>query len=250
MTTQGPGTPAPAVLRAAAILDVVSKHAEDYVRITDIARETGIPNSSVTNILAALVETGLIRRTGAGYSIGPAVVEFASAFLRSDDPVQRFRDFVPSTEALSAETAQLATLAGDEVLFLARHDGAQPITLTSGVGRRLPASSTAIGKSMLAQLEPDELSATLTDPLPRLTDRSHRTLADLSEDLAATRERGYSIDDEEAAPNVMCLAVAVDTPEGEPRYAVSTTLFKERLTPEHHDRLVADLFTVTSYLAK
>lgn len=250
MTSPSPGTPAPAVVRAAIILDVISRHADNYLRVSDIARETGIPNSSVTNILAALVETGLVRRTRGGYSIGPAVVEFASAFLRSDDPVQRFRDFVPSTDALSAETAQLATLAGHDVLFLARHDGTQPITLTSGVGKRLPASSTAIGKAMLAQLEADELADTLPELLPRLTDRSHGTLADLSEDLAAIRKRGYSIDDEEAAPNVMCLAVAVDTPEGDPSYAVSTTLFKERLTPELHDRLVADLFTVTSYLAK
>lgn len=250
MTSNNPGTPAPAVLRAANILYVISNRSEEYPRVSDIARETGIPNSSVTNILAALIETGLVRRIGAGYAIGPAVVEFASDFLRSDDPVQRFRDLVPSTETLSAETAQLATLAGGDVLYLARHDGAQPIALTSGVGKRLPASSTAIGKAMLAQLDPDELAAILADPLPRLTDHSHRTLAELSEDLAATRERGYAIDDEEAARNVMCLAVAADTANVEPRYAVSTTLFKERLTSERRELLVADLTAVVSYLAK
>jgi DNA-binding IclR family transcriptional regulator len=250
MSSKNPGTPAPAVLRAAAILDVISKESDGHPRVSDIARETSIPNSSVTNILAALIETGLVRRIGLGYAIGPAVVEFASAFLQSDDPVQRFREFVPSTDSLSHETAQLGTLEGRDVLFLARHDGTQPIALTSGVGKRLPASSTAIGKAMLVRLEPAELASTLTEPLARLTGRSHRTLADLSEDLAAIRERGHSVDDEEAAPNVMCLAVAVDTPEGEPRYAVSTTLFKERLTPELHERLVADLTMVASYLAK
>lgn len=250
MTSSNPGTPAPAVVRAAAILDVISKQSDSYPRVSDIARETGVPNSSVTNILAALVETGLVRRIGPGYAIGPGVVELASVFLRSDDPVQRFREFVPSTDNLSHETAQLGTLAGSDVLFLARHDGTQPIALTSGVGRRLPASSTAIGKAMLARLEPSEMASTLSEPLPRLTDRSHRTLAELNEDLAAIRERGHSIDDEEAAPNVMCLAVAIDSAEGEPRLAVSTTLFKERLIPALHERLVEDLTMVASYLAK
>lgn len=250
MTNQSPGTPAPAVLRAAAILNVISKHPETYPRMSDVARETGIPHSSVTNILAALVETGMVRRSGSGFSIGPAVVEFASVFLQSDDPVQRFREFVPSLDALSGETAQLGTLDKGDVLFLARHDGTQPIALTSAIGRRLPASSTAIGKAMLARLGPNELEATLQEPLPQLTARSHRRLASLTEDLANIRERGYAIDDEEAAPNVVCLAVAVDTPERHPRYAVSTTLFKDRLTPELHDRLVADLAAVTSYLAK
>jgi IclR family transcriptional regulator, blcABC operon repressor len=250
MTSPGPGTPAPAVLRAAVILDVVSKRANRHPRISDIARDTGIPPSSVTNIIAALVDTGLVRRTGSGYSIGPATVELASAFLRSDDTVQRFREFVPETDALSAETAQLGTLLENDVLFLSRHDGIQPIALTSAIGRRLPASSTAVGKAMLAQLEPTELAATLNEPLPRLTERSHRDLASLSEDLVAIRRRGHAIDDEEAAPNVVCLAVAVETHEGDPRLAVSTTLFKERLTPELHERLVADLAAVASYLAK
>lgn len=250
MTSNNPGTPAPAVVRAAAILDVISKQSDSYPRVSDIARETGVPNSSVTNILAALVETGLVRRVGPGYAIGPAVVELASVFLRSDDPVQRFREFVPSMDDLSHETAQLGTLAGSDVLFLARHDGTQPIALTSGVGKRLPASSTAIGKAMLARLEPAELPSTLSEPLPRLTERSHRTLAELVKDLAAIRERGHSIDDEEAAPNVTCLAVAIDSAEGEPRLAVSTTLFKERLTPVLQERLVEDLTMVASYLAK
>jgi DNA-binding IclR family transcriptional regulator len=229
---------------------MIARQYDTHPRVSDIARETGIPASSVTNILAALVETGLVRRSGAGYSIGPTVVELASVFLRSDDPVQRFRDFVPATETLSSETAQLGTLVDGDVLYLARHDGSQPITLTSAVGKRLPASSTAIGKAMFAQLESDALAAVLPEPLPRLTDRSHGTVASLADDLAAIRERGHAIDDEEAAPNVICLAVAVDMPEGDPRYAVSTTLFKDRLTPELRERLVADLAAVASHLAK
>ena len=144
----------------------------------------------------------------------------------------------------------MGTLLEGDVLFLARHDGIRPIALTSTIGKRLPASSTAVGKAMLAQLEPAELAATLSEPLPRLTERSHRSLQSLSEDLAAIRRRGHAIDDEEAAPNVVCLAVAVETRKGDPRYAVSTTLFKERLTPELHERLVADLEAVASYLTK
>jgi len=250
MTSDGPGTPSPAILRAASVLDVIATRSETHVRVSDIARETGIPHSSVTNILAALIETGLVRRIGAGYAIGPTVVELATTFLRTDDPVQRFRDFVPSLDALSAETSQLGTLDRGDVLFLARHDGTQPIALTSAIGKRLPATSTAIGKAMLARLDPTVITATFAEPLPRLTEHSHGTLATLLDDLAVIRERGHAIDDEEAAPNVACVAVAVDTADGESQYAVSTTLFKDRLTPQLHERLVADLTALASYLAK
>jgi DNA-binding IclR family transcriptional regulator len=250
MTPSFPGTPSPAVRRAAAILAVLADSGDVAPRVSDIARQAGIPNSSATNILAALVESGLARRVGSGYSIGPATVELASSFLRSDDPVQRFRDFVPQMPFLAAETAQLATLQGAEVLFLARHEGKQPIALTSNVGKRLPASSTAIGKAMLAKISIEDLAATLPDPLVRLTSRSHSDIGSLQLDLDNIRLRGHAVDDEEAAPNVVCLAVAVETPETGPQYAISTTLFKERLTPELRERLVADLETVASYLAK
>ena len=99
-------------------------------------------------------------------------------------------------ECLSAETAQLGTLVDDDVLFLARHDGTQPIALTSAIGKRLPASCTAIGKALLSQFAPSEIEAMLTDPLPQLTQRSHRTVKSLLGDLKEIRERGYAIDEQ------------------------------------------------------
>ena len=50
----------------------------------------------------------------------------------------------------SEETVQLAVLDGLEMTYLARHDGQQPVRLTSQIGRRLPATSTATGKAALA----------------------------------------------------------------------------------------------------
>lgn len=250
MTSEATGTPAPAVVRAAAVLRVIASESGEHQRVSEIARATGIPNSSVVNILAALSETGFVRRIGTGFTLGPFPVELASTFLRTDDPVQRFRDFVPSLDALAAETSQLGTLDRGDVLFLSRHDGVQPIALTSAVGRRLPASSTAIGKAMLARLDLDEITELLDEPLPQLTERSHPTITSLMEDLANTRGRGYAVDDEEAAPNVVCVAVAAEGDAGEPRYAVSATLFKDRLTPDLEDRLVTDLTALAAFLAK
>ena len=244
-----PGTPAPAVLRAAAVLQLLARNGDDPLRVTDLATELGLAKSSTTNILAALVDTGLVRRRSGGYSLGPSLVDLASAFLRHEDPVQRFREFVPSLSVVSQETVQLAMLNGPDVVYLARHDGSQPITLTSIVGKRLPASSTALGKAMLSALDDEQLSNLLTEPLRQLTDKSHRSLATLREDLAAISHRGYAIDDEEAAANVICLAVAVPGRTGTGAYAVSTTLFKDRLTPELERELVQDLTTLASYLS-
>jgi DNA-binding IclR family transcriptional regulator len=103
---------------------------------------------------------------------------------------------------------------------------------------------------MLATLDPGDVEVLLEDPLPHLTERSHTSTSSLLADLATTRNQGFAVDDEEAALNVMCLAVAVDCEPDEPRYAVSTTLFKDRVTPGLKHSLVGDLKALASYLAK
>jgi DNA-binding IclR family transcriptional regulator len=243
------GSPAPAVVRAAAVLQAIASAAGDPPRITDLARTLDLPKSSTMNILVALTETGLVRRLGGGYALGPTLVDLASAFLRHEDPVQRFRDFVPALATASQETVQLAMLNGADVLYLARHDGNQPITLTSIIGKRLPATSTALGKVMLSALTRQALEEILTEPLRQLTPRSHLTIQSLAADLASISKRGYAIDNEEAAANVVCLAVAVPGNVGHGAYAVSTTLFKDRLTPALERPLVEDLTRLASYLS-
>ena len=68
---------------------------------------------------------------------------------------------VTELETGSDETIQLAVLDGVEMTYLARHDGRQPVRLTSQIGRRLPASVTATGKAALASLRPGEVDRRL-----------------------------------------------------------------------------------------
>lgn len=244
-----PGTPAPAVVRSAGILRYIADSPDGPVRITDLARALDMPMSSTSNILAALVDTGLVRRRRNLYSLGPTVVELAADFLRQEDVVVRFRDFVEALPTVSEETVQLGMLSESEVVYLARHAGNQPIALTSSIGKRLPASATALGKAMLSALDDDAVAALLAEPLPQLSVHSHRTLESLRVDLAETRARRYAIDDEEASPNVVCLAVRVPGEPGDGAHAVSTTLFKSRLNPELERALVKDLTSLAGYLA-
>lgn len=243
------GTPAPAVLRAVEILGVIAGAGDEPLRVSDLAGHLDIPKSSISNILAALLQTGFVRKIGSGYTLGPTPVTVASAFLQQEDPVQRFRKLASTLPTIANETTHLATLEGDDVVYLARHDGSQPISLTSIVGRRLPASSTALGKAMLAGLDTETLDSLLTEPLRQLTDRSHAKVEELKMDLDMTRRRGYAIDDEEAATNVVCLAVAVPGVTGRGAYAVSSTLFKDRLDDDLQRSLLEELTHLANYLS-
>jgi IclR family transcriptional regulator, blcABC operon repressor len=234
---------APAVTRAAAILDVLAENGNVAAGPSELARRLGLPKSSIANICAALADAGLVRRVGTGFTLGRKLAELGGAYLTSVDLVQEFYEVCTELPAGSEETVQLAVLDGIEMTYLARHDGKQPVRLTSQIGRRLPASVTATGKAALASIDEAEVRRRYEgQPLPSLTTRSLATLDALLDDLAVIRERGYSMDDEETVEGVVCFGVSIPGRRpGEGPYAASITLLKARATGERVPTLVDDL---------
>ena len=235
---------APAVTRAVAILDALAADPGAPAGTSELSRRLGLPKSSIANICAALVESGLLRRAGNGFVLGRRLAELGGAYLSAVDQVQEFYDACDRLETASEETMQLGILDGTEVTYIARHDGRQPIRLASEIGRRLPANCTAMGKAAMASLDPDDLAERLrgTRWLPTMTAKSHRTVDTLMADLERVRKRGYAIDDEETAEGVVCFAVAIPPRRaGDSPLGASVTLLKARATDDRRDALVADL---------
>jgi IclR family transcriptional regulator, blcABC operon repressor len=236
-------TLAPAVTRAAAILDALAENGAAPTPLSDLARRLGLPKSSVANICGALVDAGLVRRADSGFRLGRRLAELGGAYLASVDQVQEFHDLADQLPVAAEETMQMAMLDGLEVTYLARHDGRQPIRLASEIGRRLPASCTALGKATLASLDPADLAERLrgVEALPALTRNSHRQVATLLDDLDEVRRRGHAIDNEETAEGIICLGVAIPRRTGGEPYGVSVTLLKARADAARLDALAADL---------
>jgi IclR family transcriptional regulator, blcABC operon repressor len=242
---------APAVTRAAVILDLLAENRGSAAGPSELARRLGLPKSSIANICAALADAGLARRVGTGFALGRKLAELGGAYLASVDQIQEFYDASHELEAGSDETIQLAVLDGIEMTYLARHDGRQPVRLTSQIGRRLPASVTATGKAALATLDPDEVARRFEGvELPTLTRRSLPTLDALLADLDVVRNRGYSMDDEETVEGVVCFGVAIPGRDpGEGPYAASITLLKARATFDRVPVLIADLHRLAARLS-
>ena len=235
---------APAVTRAGAILDLLAENAGEAAGPSELARRLGLPKSSIANICNALAEIGLVRRIGTGFALGRKLAELGGAYLASVDLVQEFYDACRTLPTGSVETVQLAILDGLEMTYLARHDGRQPVRLTSQIGRRLPATVTATGKAALASLDQDDLDRRLAGiwELPVLTPKSIGSVAALRAELTAVRGRGYAMDDEETVEGVVCFGVMIPGRRpGEGPYAASITLLKARATDERVPLLIADL---------
>ena len=242
---------APAVTRAAALLEVLAEDGAIALGPSELSRRLGLPKSSIANICGALADAGLVRRVGTGFALGRRLAELGGAYLVAVDMVQEFYEAARELPTGSEETVQLAVLDGLEMTYLARHDGRQPVRLTSAIGRRLPATSTATGKAALASLDPRELDRRLdgVTAFAPTSPRAHRSVDSLLRDLEGVRARGYAIDDEETMEGVVCYGIAIPGRQpGEGPNAASITLLKVRATEERVPLLVADLRTLADRL--
>lgn len=242
--------PAPAVLRAGAVLAELAGDGPNTLTLSDLARRLRLPKSSLASVCAALVETGLVRRSPAGYALGSQIVQLGGAYLAGSSVIQRFQETCLELPTVSNETVQFAILDGIDVLYLARHDGPQAIRLTSQIGTRLGASHTALGKATLALLDDAEVAdrhagAVLRTPTPH----SHATVEALLADLRRIRAEGYAVDHEESSEGVVCFGVtAPSLTFGTSPAGVSATLLKARVTPAHRKAILADLHVLAGSL--
>lgn len=255
MTGTPPSEPhslSPAVTRAGTILDLLAASREP-MGVSVLARSLRLPKSSVANICATLVDSGLLRTVGGGYALGAKLAQLGSAYLAGVDQVTLFQTAVNRLTLGRRETAQLATLGdGLDVIYLARRDGTFPVRLVSAPGAVLPASCAATGKAMLASLAPGELAARLDcrRPFPRLTARSITSLRALRAELNQIRSQGYAVDREEVVEGVVCIAIAVPPARtDDPPLAVSFTLLAPRAQPVQLTRLADELKVVARDIA-
>lgn len=245
-------SPVPAVDRAVAVLDYLAQSRGVPRTLSDLSRETGVAKSSMSNLCGVLEDARLIRRSDAGYLLGRKTVELGGAYLASIDQVREFYQVCTASKVLGRELVQIAMLDGTQVIYLARHEGRTPLRLSANIGDRFPASCTATGACLLAQLDPAQVSDRYRDPLAfaPMTADSPSSVEELQAKLAATRERGYGLDDEEVQPGVMCLAVLIPSRSpGAAELAVGVTMLKASVTPQRREEVLDALHSLAEELA-
>ncbi len=244
-------TSSPAVTMAAAILDILASVSPAALGPSELGRRLGAAKSSVANVCGALTAAGLLRREGTAYVLGHRLAELGATYLEGINEVKAFNAVCKERMPTRRETVQMAVFGpGLEVSHVARWDGTFRIQLILDMGQHLPATCTATGKALLAALPPEELEQRLASgPLPRFTERSITDPAALRADLAATRARGWAVDDEELSDGVLCFGAVIPRRRGVPQYAVSFTLLKAWAPVERRDLLGQELVGLAAVIA-
>lgn len=196
-----------AVEKTLAVLEALADHS----RITDIARVTGLPKSTVHRLLQAMVDRGFaVVGSEGNYLAGPRVLALAGKVLRPIDTVERARPALRSLQHDTRCTVHLAVLFGDELVYVDKIEADKPYRMASRIGMSLPCHGTAIGKAVLASLSPDELDALIVRVgLPGRTPRTITSAKRLRGQLSHVRRSGFALDDEENERGVRCVGAAI-----------------------------------------
>jgi DNA-binding IclR family transcriptional regulator len=227
----------PAARQALALLGALAAR-PGPVPAAVLARELGLPRSTVYHLLAELVAAGYAVHLPEerAYGLGVAAFEVGSAYLRHD-PLERLsRPVLARLVEQTGHTAQLGILRGDEVVYLLKEQPRTPVTLVTDVGVRLPASATASGRALLGHLPAAQLRALYAGPLPTRTGRGPTSLRELRAVLARDVRRGWAEEDGEVTPGFASVAAAVFDHGARPVAAVTLT-FPDTVDPRRRERL-------------
>lgn len=230
----------PAVEHALAVLETLASAQE--LGVTELARKLGMGKSSVHRLLATLAGQGYVEKN-------PQTERYRltyKLFVVGSTATERYglKDLAgPVMDRLSAETgetANLGVLEEDRVVNIHKVEGPHLLRLHLDLGRGVPAHATALGKVLLAGLDPNDLDRWLrATRLTRLTPRTLTQRAPLRRALREAATRGYALDDEECSLGLRCVAAPVRDRRGAVVAGVSVSGPSQRLPSATLHRMAA-----------
>lgn len=202
---------------------------EPELTLSQVARATGLSRAAARRFLLTLEDLGYVRSDGRLFSLTPRVLELGYAYLSSLS-LPEVAD--PHLERLAAEvheSASVAVLDGEDVVYVARVATARIMRVTISIGTRFPAHCTSMGRVLLAGLPPAELDAYLERaPLRRLTSHTIVLPAALRGELERVRERGWAIVDQELEEGLRSIAAPIRDRSGRTVAAVNVSTHASR----------------------
>jgi len=218
----------------------------------ELSRYSGLPKSTLHRILQTLIEYRLVRTDEASqtYRLGTRLFEMAHQVWSDFDLRSAAEPELLRLREMAQETTRLGVLEGRDILIIDQRDHVQAMRLANGVGSRLPALATAIGKAVMSHRPPEELQRYLTaTPLQPLTPHSILSLEALQRELDLIKARGYAVSVEESALGVSGVAAPILDHRGEAIGAVSISGPSFRLPLERLHALGRDVIEAARRIA-
>lgn len=211
------------VLRTIDILDYIAK-SKKTITLSTLSRDLHIPKSSAFDIIRTLINRRMLQMNEEtkGIFLDVHTFEIGSTYLSRNDIHTQARPILKQVTLKTGETTFLAVENSGMIVYLEKEEGTSPTRTTCVIGDRNDMYSTGLGKAILAT-KPIEKVRLITGggKLISKTPNTKTSFDELMADLETTRQRGYSIDNQEDNAYVFCVGAPILDQSGECIAAIS-----------------------------
>jgi len=199
-----------AAARALTIFEIFA-HERRELSNADVAKLLQIAESSASDLLHTLVETGYLIRTERSRRFYPSPRFHALGLsISENDPIARMcNDALDLLSERTGETAISGILGSHHVEITGLRQSRHHLRYVFDVGSRFGLHVSALGKALLAELtDEDALKLLNKKPLKPLTAQTITDPELLLKEIALVRKNGYARSANEGVEDVGALAIA------------------------------------------
>ena len=184
--------------------------------ISQLSVRTGLSRAAVRRCLYTLTKLGFAgAEDGSRYSLRPRMLTLSHTYTTSNTLSSAAQPILERMSAALRESFSVATLDGDDIVYVARTTVNRVMAVDLHIGSRLPAYCTSMGRILLAYLPAEQLEQYLARVvLTPHTTRTVNSIEKLRLLLRNTRRNGYALCDQEYEVGLRSLAVPVFAPSG------------------------------------
>ena len=181
-------------------LQVIRSFSERAPRqtLSEVAASTGLTRAGARRILLTLQTLGYVDFDGKLFALTPRILDLGFAYLSSMPIWNRAEPVMEALVQQVQESCSAAVLDDTDIVYVMRVSTHKIMRISLGVGSRLPAWCTSMGRLLLADLDDEALRARLeasnVEPLTRHTLTDIDTL--VAKVLQARRQRWCLVNQE------------------------------------------------------
>lgn len=198
-------------------LTVIQAFGPDRPRMTlsEVAEVTHLTRAAARRFLLTLVSLGYARMEGKQFELTPRVLSLGYAYLSSKPFWDIAQPYLEELAGTIHEACSISVLDGQEIVYVARVPAKRIMSVSLGIGVRLPAYCTSMGRVLLSGLSEEEFDTYLsTAELHKLTANTRTDPKELRRIIARVRNDGYAIVDQELEEGLRSTAVPLHDRQG------------------------------------
>ncbi len=190
-------------------------HGRDKMTLSEVAAITGQTRAAARRALLTLAALGYAAAENRQFRLTPKVLELGFAYLSSLSLWETAYPLMRGVSEATGESCSAAVLDGDDIVYVARVPARRIMSVSLGIGARLPAWATSLGRVQLAAFSTEALKAYLTR-IERTAFTPH-TVTDpdaLFALIRRVRATGHAVVDQELEIGLISLAVPLKDRHG------------------------------------